>query len=443
MKRDITSCLEQWKKKEAHLRAPLIIRGARQVGKSWVVRDFGKSFDSYIEINFEKHKTIRKVFQSDIDIPKLLEKLTLYIGKPFVSGKTLLFLDEIQECPEAIIHLRYFKEEYPELHVIAAGSLLEFALEKVGMPVGRVEYLYLYPLSFSEFLEASERKELRSKSLNEDNDPVLEKILQELLQTYMWLGGMPEVVDTWIKRHNVEQCQQVQDRLITAYQDDFPKYARKHQIPHMEKVFTRLPQQFGKKFTYTHVDQDLKAAVLKQALQCLEKAGIAHLCHYTAAQTLPLAAESSEKFFKAFFLDIGLAQRILNFKQQEWMLEGIKAGHLGGLAEQFVAQELIAYQSQLTKSDLFYWQRDAKNSHAEIDFLIGINGVIIPIEVKSGKTGHLKSLQYYLNTHKNAQYGGVKISECGWAYNDRIRQVPFYGIDNWLDWLKHQKINAK
>ncbi len=175
-------------------------------------------------------------------------------------------------------------------------------------------------------------------------------------------------------------------------------------------------------------------------MQCLEKAGIVHLCHYTAAQTLPLAAESSEKFFKAFFLDIGLAQRILNFKQQEWMLEGIKAGHLGGLAEQFVAQELIAYQNQLTKNDLFYWQRDAKNSHAEIDFLIGMNGIIIPIEVKSGKAGHLKSLQYYLNTHKNAQYGGVKISECGWAWNDRIRQVPFYGIDNWLDWLKHQEI---
>lgn len=161
--------------------------------------------------------------------------------------------------------------------------------------------------------------------------------------------------------------------------------------------------------------------------------------HYTAAQTLPLAAESSEKFFKAFFLDIGLAQRILKFKQQEWVLEGVKAGHLGGLAEQFVAQELIAYQSQSTKVDLFYWQRDEKNSRAEIDFLIGINGIPIPIEVKSGKAGHLKSLQYYLNINKNTQYGGVKISECDWAWDGRIRQVPFYSIENWLHWSQANK----
>lgn len=434
MERDITPYLEQWRNKDPSLRAPLIIRGARQVGKSWAVRDFGQSFDVFVEINFEKHKTFKSAFQGDINIPKLLEKLTLYTGSAFTPGKTLLFLDEIQECPEAIIYLRYFKEEYPELHVIAAGSLLEFALEKVGMPVGRVEYLYMYPLSFAEFLEAVNRKELRSKTLNENNDPVLEKILQELLQTYMWLGGMPEVVHTWIQQHNVEACQHVQDRLIIAYQDDFPKYARKHQIPHMEKIFMRLPKQFGKKFTYAHIDQDVKAATLKQALHHLEKAGITHLCHYTSAQTLPLAAESSEKFFKAFFLDVGLAQRILNFKQQEWVLDGVKAGHLGGLAEQFVAQELIAYRSQMTKADLFYWQREEKNSQAEIDFLIGINGIPIPVEVKSGKAGHLKSLQYYLNTNKNTRYGGVKISECGWAWDGRIRQVPFYGIENWLHW---------
>jgi predicted AAA+ superfamily ATPase len=429
MNRDLLHALKEWATKK--LRVPLIIRGARQVGKSWIIQLFGKSFVSYVEINFEKHKTIKEAFQGDIQIPKLLEKLSLYTGKAIIPGKTLLFLDEIQECPEAIITLRYFKEECPNLHVIAAGSLLEFALEKIGMPVGRVEYLYVFPLSFAEFLEVSGRADLRKKTLNQENYAFLDKTLQDLLQTYMWLGGMPEVVDTWLKYHNVEQCQQIQDRLIMAYQDDFSKYARKNQISHVDKIFTRLPQQFGKKFVYTHVDRDLKAAILKEALQCLEKAGIVHLCHYTSSQSLPLAGGSSEKFFKAFFLDIGLAQRILKFKQQDWMLYPIKPEHLGGFAEQFVAQEFIAYQSQNSKTDLFYWQREAKNSQAEIDFVIGLNGSLIPIEVKSGKAGHLKSLQYYLNTHQNAAYG-VKLSECGWAWDGRILQVPLYGIENWL-----------
>lgn len=193
----------------------------------------------------------------------------------------------------------------------------------------------------------------------------------------------------------------------------------------------RLPQQFGKKFVYTQIDQDLKAVILKEALQCLEKASIVHLCHYSASQSVPLAAGSSEKFFKAFFVDIGLAQRILQFKPHDWVLHPIKPEHLGGLAEQFVAQELIAYQSQFSKTDLFYWQREAKNSQAEIDFVLGMNGLLIPVEVKSGKAGHLKSLQYYLNTHQNASYG-VKISECGWAWDGRILQVPLYAIENWL-----------
>lgn len=429
MKRDVTHYLQQWA--ENKLRVPLIIRGARQVGKSWIVRVFGQSFSTYVEINFEKHQTIKSAFQGDIHISKLLEMLSLYTGKSIIPGKTLLFLDEIQECPEAITYLRYFKEECPDLHVIAAGSLLEFALEKVGMPVGRVEYLHIYPLSFAEFIEASGRSDLRDKTLNQENHVFLDKLLQEMLQTYFWLGGMPEVVDTWLQYHDVGKCQQVQDRLITAYQDDFPKYARKHQIQHVDKLFMRLPQQFGKKFVYTQIDQDLKAATLKQALQCLEKAGIAHLCHYSSSQSLPLAAGSREKFFKVFFLDIGLAQRMLQFKQQDWMLQSIKAEHMGGLAEQFVAQELIAYQSHSSKTNLFYWQREAKNSQAEIDFLIGNNGLLIPIEVKSGKNGHLKSLQYYLNTHPQAAYG-VKISEHSWAWNGRVLQVPFYAIENWL-----------
>lgn len=429
MKRDVANALEKWAKKAT--RVPLVIRGARQVGKSWLVKSFGKSFPFYIELNFEKQKTLKTLFQGDIHIAALLEKLQLYLNTPIVPGKTLLFLDEIQECPEAILYLRYFKEECPALHIVAAGSLIEFALEKVGMPVGRVEYLYVYPLSFGEFLSVSGREDLRVNVQQAVNTPILSSLLEDMLKTYLWLGGMPEVVQTWLTTQSVTDCQNVQDRLITAYQDDFPKYAKKHQITHVDKVFNRLPQQFGKKFVYTHIDADIKAAILKQALFCLEKAGVAHLCHYSASYHLPLAAGSSEKFFKVFFLDVGLAQRLLKFKTQEWIAHSLKPEHLGGLAEQFVAQELIAYQSQLTQIELFYWQREAKNSQAEIDFLIGMNGNIIPIEVKSGKGGHLKSLHYYLNTHPDIPFG-VKISQANWQKQERVQEIPFYGIEAWL-----------
>ena len=429
MKRDALGALDAWS--ENPLRAPLIIKGARQVGKSWLVQTFGRTFQHYVEINFEKNKVIRNLFQGDIQIARLLETITLYTGKPIIPGKTLLFLDEIQECPEAIIYLRYFKEELPALHVIAAGSLIEFALRKVGVPVGRVDYLYLTPLSFAEFLEAASRADLRAKALNVEHNVLIDSIFHDLLRTYLWLGGMPEVVQAWIELHDIEKCQSIQDRLITSYKDDFHKYARKNQVEHVAKLFMRLPQQLGQKFTFSHVDPDLKASILKNALQLLEQAGIVHLSYYSGSYTLPLAFGINEKFFKVFLLDLGLVQRMLGFKQQDWMVLPMKPVHLGGLAEQFVAQELIAYQSKHTKAELFYWQRDAKNSQAEIDFLIGKDGHPIPIEVKSGKTGRLKSLNIYLNTHPQIPYG-VKISEGGFERAGRILEIPLYGIAPWL-----------
>jgi predicted AAA+ superfamily ATPase len=429
MKRDLLAHLATWK--NSALRAPLIIKGARQVGKSWVAREFGKQFDNYVELNFEKNKLIKSAFTGDINIPKITEQISIYTSKPIIPGKTLLFLDEIQECPEAIIYLRYFKEELPELHVVAAGSLIEFALEKVGMPVGRVEYLYLTPLSFGEFLEVSGRKDLRELSLNKENNPITSQLLQELLRSYLWLGGMPEVINTWLRFQDYEACRVIQDRIIASYQDDFPRYSKRHQVEYVEKVFKAVPLQFGKKFKYVNVDSDTRAILLKGSLALLEKAGIAHICYYTSGQKPPLAASINEKFFKAFFLDIGLAQRLLRLSYQEWVMNPIMIENLGELAEQFVAQELIAYRSQQTKEHLYYWQRESKNSSAEIDFVISANNHIVPIEVKAGKTSRLKSLQIYLDTHENAKYG-IRISERPYERYNNILQIPLYGIENWL-----------
>src|SRR3989338_5748268 len=196
MYRDLLSELREWR---PHLlRKPLIIRGARQVGKSWLVREFGKSFSSFVEINFEKEKDARAFFDGDIKIGQILERLSLYSGKQVIPGETLLFLDEIQDCENAITALRYFKEELPELHVIAAGSLVEFALEKIGTPVGRVQFLYLYPMSFGEFLQAQGRGDFREYIKACKVDPVIHSQILDLLKTYSWLGGMPAVIKAWM-----------------------------------------------------------------------------------------------------------------------------------------------------------------------------------------------------------------------------------------------------
>ena len=428
MKRDIIIRLESWARSKT--RAPLLIRGARQVGKSWVVREFGKSFKNFIELNFEKQPSYRSLFEGDINVASFLEKIALYTGITIAPNETLLFLDEIQECPNAILFLRYLKEEFPQLHVIAAGSLIDFALENIGMPVGRVDYLYLSPLSFGEFLSACKQEKLREHSLNESADKTLDGLLKGYFRTYLWLGGMPEVVKTWIELKDIEQCIKIQDRILISYQDDFYKYAKKNQITSMTQVFNAIPLQFGKKFTYSHVDNDVRASVLKNALFTLEKAGIAHICYHTSAQSPPLLASINEKYFKVFYVDIGLANRLLRLPQQSWLIEPISIDNIGGIAEQFVAQELIAYRNHNAKEQLFYWSRDSKNSSAEIDFLMG-NHQLIPIEVKSGKTGRLKSINIYLQTHKNAKYG-VKISENLFDDSGGIKNVPLYGIEKWL-----------
>jgi len=246
MKRDLLTQLEKWKTHP--LRKPLIIRGARQVGKSWLINEFGHQFETAITINFENSPEACQFFEGAIRIPELLEKLSLYTGKVISPGKTLLFFDEIQECEKALIALRYFKEDYPELHVIAAGSLLDFAIEKLGIAVGRVQFLYLHPLSFGEFLVVQGREDLRKFICKQSNDPVIHHLLMDQLKIYLWLGGMPAVVDGWLRFKDVKMCQELQDEIIQAYKQDFQKYARKHQIDKVEKIFESIPQQLGKKF---------------------------------------------------------------------------------------------------------------------------------------------------------------------------------------------------
>lgn len=429
MKRDLYSKLLEWK--EHPLRVPLILKGARQVGKSWLVQAFGQTFEHFIEINFERDKAASEFFKGDIHISTILERLSLYAGKKIEPGKTLLFLDEIQICENALVGLRYFKEQYPELHVIAAGSLIDFTLDKLGMPVGRVQFMHLYPLSFGEFLEALGRSDLRSFINKSGDDGVIHEHLMDLLKTYLWLGGMPDVVKTWITYKDPALCQEIQDRIITAYKQDFEKYAKSKQIGYVHKVFDSVSVQLGGKFKYVKVDADVSSRIIREAFELLVKAGIVHTCYHTSGQVIPLGAEKNERKFKAFFFDIGLVQRMLGLDLKTWVQQSIDLKTLGPMAEQLVAQEIVAYSNYQQSAQLYYWHRESKGSNAEVDFLVAKKDMIIPIEVKANVRGGLKSLNLFLRTHDKSPYG-IKVSAQPPGSHSSIQEVPLYGLEGWM-----------
>lgn len=435
MHRNYIKELNAWK--QHPLRKPLVLRGARQVGKTWLVREFAKSFQSMVEINFEVIPAAGELFAGSLESAELLPKLSLLAEEKIIPGKTLLFLDEIQECERALLALRYFKEECPELHVIAAGSLLDFILNRVGMPVGRVQFLYLYPLSFNEFLISMGKNNLASYAEENFLTNTIESIFHEQLidhvRTYMWLGGMPAVVDAWNKTKDVKLCQELQDEIIIAYQQDFNKYMKKNNIEYATTILSSIPMQLGDKFKYSKTSQEIKSYLIKNTLDLLETAGIVYRCYHSSAQGQPFKATQNNQHFKIFLFDIGLAQRILGLDLSKWILTPIEVRHMGAIAEQFVAQEYIAHSAIKRPPELHYWHREAKSSNAEVDFVFLQDGNIIPVEVKSGTTGSLKSMQIFLEAHEKTPYG-VKVSEQPFKDKNeaKIKNIPLYGINAWL-----------
>ncbi len=434
MNRDIYSTLHEWKNEIN--RRPLLIRGARQVGKSYAIEEFGrKEFGSIITLNFEKNPEYREIFSS-FDPRDICEKISLYTGRGVQSGKTLLFLDEIQECPQAITSLRYFYEEMPLLHVISAGSLLEFALEseKLRMPVGRVQYLYLFPLSFGEFLEALGKGNLRTHILEAENigrlPGALDNKLNEYVRKYFILGGMPAVVEEYCRTGDVIHCQRIQRLIIDTFRDDFGKYSRKSKHTYLQKIFSAVPAMVGRKFVYSHVDGTVKSRELKEALELLEMAGIVRRVNRTSGAGLPLEAGVRENYFKVLFLDVGLLHAVNGIYSDTVRAKDFTAVFNGAVAEQFVGQELPAYQSPYIRPALYYWARDAKNSSAELDYLVTRGSSIIPVEVKSGSAGRMKSIKMFIDTYKVTR--AVRISQAGYNADLPIQSLPFYGIEGFV-----------
>lgn len=428
MFRQIESHLLDWKKSPA--RKPLLLRGARQVGKTYIIRKFGQEhFKNILVADFEKRPSLNEIFSGDLHVGEILQKLELVLGERIHPQETLLFFDEIQKCPRALMALRYFKEEKPDLPVIATGSLLDFALTEISVPVGRITYLQLHPLSFHEFLAAI-GEDLLKDHLREHPfpaDPLIHAKLLGLVKKYIMIGGMPESINAYLKSSSMKEVGQVHLDLIESFRQDFSKYATQANFPHLLKVMDQVPKLVGQQIKYTSIDSESRSEETKKAVLLLERAQIIHRVRSTSGHGLPLGAESSEKIFKAIFLDVGLMQTICGILWSHISdKEELTRINEGSLAEQFVGQELMANASITQPVPLYYWKREFRGSSAEVDYLIAHEGEASPIEVKSAVSGRLKSLHLFCEKYhpKNA----FVVSSHPFQKRDHITWIPLYSV---------------
>lgn len=411
---------------------PLLIRGARQVGKSTAIRELSKQFDYFLEVNFEEQRRVHKLFEGDLDPAILCENLSVLYNIPIVPGKTLVFFDEIQACIPAISSLRFFYEKSPELHVIAAGSLLEFALAEIpSFGVGRIRSLFVYPLSFDEYLVGIGEKLLFEAKKNATLvKPLAEPLHQKLLghfKRFLVIGGMPEVIASYVKNSNINQCGQILDDLIISLKADFAKYKKQVPFLRISEVFDSVIQQSGNKFTYAKAATEANHKQVKEAVDLLIMAGLVLPVTHTAANGLPLGAEANPKKRKMLLLDTGIFQRLLGLNISEILFEDdFDIINKGAIAEQFVGLELLKNSSCYRQENLYFWHREAKSSNAEVDYVIQQNETILPIEVKSGKKGSMQSLFLFLSEKKTPF--GIRFSLENYSSYKNIKVLPIYSV---------------
>lgn len=442
-RRIIDQKLLEWK--DSPRRKPLLIRGARQVGKSSAVRQFGKCFKYFVEINLERKPSIRQLFTKDIDVKRTCEGISATLGIPILPGETLLFIDEIQVSQEAIMSLRYFKEDYPELHVIAAGSLLEFTLEELpSFGVGRIRSLYMYPFSFDEFLLAQGKDlTLDYKHKATSDSPVPEAVHNELveqLKTFYLVGGMPAAVTEWIESKSYLECAHVHNDILDTYQDDFSKYKSRISPVLLRKVLRSVALQAGSKFVFRQVDSELHSTTIRDALHLLTLAGLIKPVVHTDGNGLPLGAEANDSYTKYLFLDLGLMQTMLNIQAAEVLLASeVDFVNKGAASEMFAGLELMKAHDCFQKAEMYYWQNLNRGANAEIDYLEAKGGKVLPIEVKASTRGSMQSLWLFMRK-KNLHHAiRTSLENFGrFEYVDKeadneVRQVdviPLYALSN-------------
>jgi predicted AAA+ superfamily ATPase len=398
--RDILNFFEKWFNKER--RKPLVIRGARQVGKTVAVKLFGeKKFKDMIELNLEKEENL-SMFQRLLSVPDLVQLVQLRTGRKIIPGSTLLFIDEIQNSPIAMTQLRYFFEELPGLHVMAAGSLLEVKIKEKGFsfPVARVEYCYMYPVTFYEFLEALGDMETLEYIKGLDYKSAIPEEIHRLLlkkyYEYLILGGMPEAVSRYIDSRSFIDLDPIYESILTGFKDDVYKYASEAKVPYLQHVIEYSPKYAGRIIKYENFGESgFRSREMKAAFDVIEKAMIVKRVYSSTSTAVPLI-DNQRKSPKIIFLDTGLVNYSLGVRENLFTTTELNGIFQGQIAEQVVGQALQTL-TPARQYKFAYWFRDKKSSIAEIDFLIPFKSRLIPIEVKSGKAGKLKSLHLMMN----------------------------------------------
>ena len=413
MKRLITDQLGSWARSQR--RKPLLLRGARQVGKTWAVEDFGeRHFAGQLRtIDLEKRRDLHRIFSGDLTATRMLSQLELALDARIEPGRDVLFLDEIQACPRAIVALRYLYEELPDLHVIAAGSLIEFALGQLSFPVGRVQFLNVYPMTFLEFLWANGHD--RAAEIVQQGPALLDDVTHELLlgrlREYLFVGGLPEAVRVFTGSGLLRDAFLAQDEVVEAYRADFGKYAPRVSRDTLDEVLTSVAQAVGTQIKFSNLAEGPTIPTIKNAFTLLERAQVIHRVAAAKQVGLPLGAGASSRRFKAIMVDLGLLHRLTRAPlDAAFATVDLLGIYKGALAEQYVGQELHATGER----ELHYWSRAARSSTAEVDYLAGSAGRMAPIEVKSGPAGRLRSMHQLLLEHPQCAPGFV-LSEAPFA----------------------------
>lgn len=433
MRRAIINTLISWKTEKN--RKVLLLRGARQVGKTYIVRELANDFKYFVEVNFEKNFDIRQFFEQNLDPDLICTNLSAYYGIPVVDGETLLFFDEIQSCPKAIQSLRFYYESKPGLHVIAAGSLLEFALTELSSwGVGRIRSVYMYPMSFDEFLMANNQDALigikkEASHANPLNSAFHEK-LKSYLKYFLLTGGMPEAVKTFIGNStDMKFVQNVLSDITISYFDDFAKY--KGRVPglRLREVLISVVKQAGGKYVYSQAGSISKSAQAKEVLSLLEMAGLVYKVYHSSGNGLPLGAEVNFKKFKTLLHDSGIFHQIAGLRLSDLLIaQNIDLMNKDNIAEIFTGVEMIKYSNVYEKQQLYYWHREKRGSSAEVDYLIEHEDNIVPVEVKSGSSGKMQSLNLFIDEKKSPK--GIRVSLENFTQYGKISVIPLYAISN-------------
>ncbi len=424
MKRAIYESLVSWK--NASNRKPLILQGARQVGKTWLMKEFGKNeFEQVVYLNFESSERLKSLFAADFDIKRIISIIEIEAGQKIQPDKTLLIFDEIQEAHKGLTALKYFCEQAPEYFIVAAGSLLGVSLQKnTSFPVGKVDFLRMYPMSFFEFLENAGQSLLK-EHLEAQNWQVIEPFhdkLVELLRLYYFIGGMPEAVNSYVQHGDLKEVRAIQEKILIGYENDFAKYAPIEVVPKIRLVWHTLISQLAKenrKFIYGQIKKGARAKDFETAINWLADAGLVLKVSLVDKPTIPLNAYADMDAFKLYLVDIGLLNALAKI-DPKILLEknNILTEFKGALTEQFVAQQLKI------SHELFYWT--ASNATAEIDFLIQSQNEVIPIEVKAEENLKSKSLKVFAEKYKPKT--AIRTSMSPYRAQDWMVNVPLYAV---------------